>query len=239
MTDNSQSGSMMVAVMILAAISGAVISGMTRVINREMKATRQQEVKDTIASAQRILQKRFSCEASLELPEGTLLTACPASLPVLDNRKVPLLDPAGKLGDLDIYIRAKCDIDKGIRFEYARAQVKNGKLELLPDPLTGKKRDFANLYEQSYFCARFFPGQGSSAEFASKGLPQVSCAEGRAWSGMNNGTPVCSSPNRKFKDGACLHTRRSCDDDLLVQLRVGKHLRKFPNGVHSRSSRDL
>lgn len=199
MSRDSQSGSMMVNVIILTGISTALISGMTKVINNDLKATRQQEVRDSIASAQRIIRKTFSCEKSLGIPQGSLLTKCPDNLPILNNYNEPILHPSGKLGDLDIYIKGTCDLDKGIRFQYMRAREKNSQLEALPDPLTGIKKDFADLYEQKYFCASFLPSQATSPEFASKGLPAISCAEGRAWSGMKDGMPICSSPTENLR----------------------------------------
>lgn len=197
-----EAGGALFNVLIMIGVGSAMMVGITKSLNLTMKANRQVEVKGTIASARRIIEKSFSCEKSLGAAAGQPVTC--GTFPILDASGKSLLNPIGKLASLDIYLNQKCNPGGGISFQYMRAAEKGGKLEELPDPLTGLKKGFTDLFTGKMFCGSNFGATAStlapsSAPAGTGILPKVTCGPGRIWSGMQNGVPICSSPQESLR----------------------------------------
>lgn len=189
-----ESGSVLAYVLVALGLSAGVVASTTKILDSNSRATKKIEVRGSVDSVQRIIQKTFSCEKSLHVASGTTLPACPANeIDIRDAHERSLVDSKGKLGKLDFYLKANCSTS-GITFEYMRAREDKGKVEPLPDPLTGEKKGYSSLFKNKFFCTGFFPGATPEAPTnANWGLPTVACAEGRAWAGTKDGVPLCAS----------------------------------------------
>lgn len=200
----NQTGVSLVETLVALAIGGLVLTGLNKFITNNMKANKHIELRSQIESTRRIVSKTFSCEHSLGVSAGVIVTACDP-LPIKNLKNQTIVDDLGRVGSTNVYIRKRCESGVGLFFEYQLATAENGSLVALADPLNGQKSGYRELFPAEAFCTEYFYSQTSPtgappAADPTKSFPDISCAAGRALVGLENGLPVCANSDEDLRD---------------------------------------